>query len=358
MSQVSLFVDDMEHFGWTSVSVRKSLQALCGHFDLSLSPNWEQMPIDWKAKPGQKCTLELSKTRVLTGFIDSFSESISANSRTIRVTGRDITSDLCDCYSTSRKRTWPDAKFEAITRSLISPYGLELDVQCDTGRVFNAFAIQDETIFSALDRAAKLRGLILYTNGDGEIVVTKPNIENEVQGILEEKKHILDAEVSKDYSNRFSEYTMRIMNTGAADKDEANLRPLAPPVLDPVIKRNRVLSISPEGYAQAQNASQRLNWEKSVRAAKSEKITVSIPQWTNADGLPWELNKLVTLEIPSLNVIGDYLVTGITFSLDASSGTRTTLECEKPEAYIIDPTLEIKENTRRDLIAKESKPNA
>ena len=353
MPNVTLLVDDTEHFGWTGMSVRRSLSSLCGSFELSLSPNWDTIPLGWKAKPGQKCTLKLENTPLLVGFIEQISEGISENERAIRVSGRDITCDLVDSHPVGLKRVWQSPSVKSLAEYLSSPFQIKIREEAIGKGPLRVFSIQDETIYSALERAAKLRQLILYTDETGALVISRPAVIKQNQGVLVEGSHVLSAERTTNTSNRFAEYRMYVMNTGALDGNEENLKVFSE-AKDREIARKRVMQFSPEGYAQAQNGKLRLEWEKTVRQAKSEKITVNIPHWFNADQKPWKLNRLVTLEIPSLSVSGDYLVSGVSFYLDSESGPKATLECESPKVYSVDPTLFIQENTKRDFIAKES----
>ncbi len=346
---VKLLVGGVEHQGWSRVDIHRSIYTASGTFDLTLSPVWEQMPPEFSLYPGEICTLKIGLETVITGFIDSIRQRLDRAERMIEVSGRDKTADIVDCSSLRQSRVWNPASLETIANELLKPFHVPFIHPKNTGPVFPAWSIQEESVFDNLSRAASLRGFLLISDGRGNLVATRPSNTEGSLAFINEKSGVLNCEYNQDYRNRFSQYVTRGPNYGPTEGKEENLRFKIPPEIDSAIKRYRPILISQDGETREQIAKARLKWEARVRRAKSDRVEITLTSWKDHLGKLWDINKLVSLFLPSIGVSGKYLITSVHFTLD-SSGTKTHLECESGHSADIDPTLEAKEiNFRKAL---------
>src|SRR5690554_6930097 len=97
MSDVSLVVRGREFLGWKNVSIQRSLDALCGTFDLSFTDAWNFDGQKWYLVPGDEVRVLIGSDEVLSGYIDRASSHFNASDRIFSVGGRDKTQDLVDC---------------------------------------------------------------------------------------------------------------------------------------------------------------------------------------------------------------------------------------------------------------------
>ena len=88
--------------GWKSAEIERSIKAMSGQFMISFTDVWNNQMPHWGMKSGDKCEIELNDIKIITGFIDSLEINVNADSRTLTVSGRDITGNLVDS-STSLK---------------------------------------------------------------------------------------------------------------------------------------------------------------------------------------------------------------------------------------------------------------
>jgi prophage tail gpP-like protein len=348
--RVKLIVDGTEHTGWISVNIRRSLTALSGSFELGLRPIEKPVPKGWKIEPHKKCQVLLGDTPVLTGFIESIQSQLSKDQHMIHVRGRDLTADLIDCPSGQRGRSYQKATFKKILESLLVKFKIPHRFDAFGTHLHPAFHVSEfEGVFSALSRLASLEGLLLTTDGEGELVITRPKINSDIEERISEA---LACEYSIDVQGRYSEYNMFIPNYADSHDAQAREKPFAYSP-DSSIKRFRPYALSSEGYATAATAQKRVEWENTVRAAKSEKLRLTLPTWMTQGGKLWHVNTPIEASFPAIGVAGHFLISDVTFKLD-QSGHQTDLECIPAAALKADPTLFIRENNLKDFISKAS----
>jgi prophage tail gpP-like protein len=350
--QVKLVVDGTEHTGWITVNIRRSLIALSGSFELGIRPVDRPVPKGWKIAPHRECQILLGDTPVITGFIESIQSELNKDHHVVHVRGRDKTADLIDCPSGQGGKSFQKVTFKKILESLLMKFDIEHDFEFQSSHLHPAFHVSEfEGVFSALSRLAALDGLLLTTDGEGRLVITRPRLDLVPQEIISEA---LACEYSIDVQGMYSEYDMFIPNYAENYGNSVNESKLLAHSSNESVARFRPYTISSEGYANAGSAQKRVDWENSVRAAKGEKLKLTLPTWISKGGKLWEVNVPIKALFPALGIDGKFLISDVTFKLD-QSGHQTVLECVPANAFKADPTLFIKENNLKDLITKESK---
>jgi prophage tail gpP-like protein len=351
---VYLSTDGLRYEGWRSVSISRSLEAVSGRFELEISDRWNGMNERWQIEEGAACVISIGSVPVITGFIDTVTAVLSGSSSGVQISGRDTTGDLVDCSAIRKPPTWQRASFETIAKDLTRPFGIQVKFEVDTGKPFLGFSItQGETAFSCLERAAKLRQLVLTTNGKGDLLVTRPN-NDKPSIVLEEGANILNATAHFDHSQRFSKYLVRSIPTTIEDEESSPLPEQSLPIYDFGIKRYRPLLVIAEGIVQKQTFAARANWELTTRRAKSKRPSITVAGWRSPSQDIWNINEVVRLKCPSIYIKdGVYIITSVHFSLDGSGGKRTILGLESSDAYKVDPTLETGKNTLLDWSAQD-----
>lgn len=168
MESVILTVDGKLWEGWTEMSVSRSLKAIAGEFDLSVTTRWSAAA-PRVIREGQPCTVRLGADTVLTGYIDNFIPSYDADNVEIRVMGRDKTGDLVDCSVVHSSGKWKGVRLEQVAADVCRPFGITVITETPTGEAFASVVLeQGETGFELLDRLAKQRGVLLTSDGAGK----------------------------------------------------------------------------------------------------------------------------------------------------------------------------------------------
>jgi prophage tail gpP-like protein len=97
------------------------------------------------------------------------------------------------------------------------------------------------------------------------------------------------------------------------------------------------MHLQAETTSNLSSAKTRVQWEATVRAARSAKFKIRVQGWLQGDGQLWRPNLLVHLKSAWLGVDADLLICSVDFSLSSSGGTVTDLSLERKDAYLPEP---------------------
>lgn len=324
--------------GWKSVVVHRAMDQVAGGFDLSVSEKWSDEREPFPIHAGDACTVLIDDDPVITGYIDAVERSYSATDHEIRARGRDKTADLVDC--SAEQAQWFDLKMERIVERLIKPFGIELQVAVtDTGSKFVTMgADPGEAVFDVIERMARLRGLLLMSDGRGRLVITRrSDIRIGTELVL--GQNVLSADFRSDVSARFSNYTVKGYHPGGGAMgdglgfEDFSLRKGA--AIDDRVKRYRPLVIVAEDQGDAATFKKRAEWERGVRAGRAAQLNYTVNGFRHADDL-WRPNYLVRVRDPMLGIEDDMLIVGVRFT-DDDQGQLTQLALTYPTAFDLIP---------------------
>lgn len=335
MPDIQLFVNRMIYSGWKEARVTRSINAICGKFNLRSVDKWGAAGERWEIFPGNECALHLNGVPLVTGYVDKAAPSYDATTHAIDISGRDKTGDIVDCSVDPKISELRGLKLDGIIRALIKPFGLKLIAEVDPGAVFPVFAIQPcETVWEAIERALKQRFLILTPNGAGDLVLADIG-KKRAHDSLEEGINIKSASADYDYSQRFSEYVVKGQASVANDGWEESKTSVENRAKDRNIKRYRLKVINAETQASEGSAGNRAELEAATRAGKATKITVTVQGWTMTNGELWPLNSITRVKSPLLSIDEDLLISETEFSVSDQGGKTAKLELTRPDAYLL-----------------------
>jgi prophage tail gpP-like protein len=351
VSKVELFVNGRRYGGWLSASIKRSIKAISGSFDLSVTNSWTPEKKPWFIAPLDECVLKIDDEPVITGIVDSISSSFDASTRTINITGRDKTADLVDCSYVGgalKGLTFLDFIKRAVER-----FGIEVISEIETGQRREDFTPQQpETVFSFLERAARLRGYLIGTDAEGRILISRLASSRALTALIE-GQNILAGSFSFDGTERFSEYIVKGQKRGSDEESGATVAEVMAKATDPDVTRYRPLIIQAEGSSSRQLAQDRARWEAITRAAKSSRITARVKGWRQVpDGPLWKLNQIVAFQSVYFNISQDLLITDVTYQ-QSDEGTTCELTLERADAYAREPLEEKTSRNKSQDIWKE-----
>lgn len=333
MSNATLTVGGKIFSGWQSVRIERGIEQIAGTFDLTVTDRWntEQGQHAVDLQPGQACTVQINGVVVITGYIDTVTRRYDKTAHEISVSGRDKTGDLVDCSAIYKSGQWQNAKLEQIANDLCKPFGIAVKSVGDTGEAFPAFSIQEgETVFETLERAAKMKALLLVSDGSGGLVITRAGTAKAPAG-LKEGENILTADGEFNVKDRFSDY---IVKGQAQGSDQSTPETAAHPngsSKDAGISRYRPLIITAEDQGGNATFKQRAEWERNVRAGRGTRATITVQGW-EVNGQLWAPNTITRLSSPLLAADLDVLIISVGYSLD-DAGTLATLQLAQPQAF-------------------------
>lgn len=335
-NDVALWLDGNGWSGWSEVVIDRGIDAVAGGFSLKVTDRTETGgPISVIAA-GASCRVSIGSQTLITGFIDTVNRSIDSESRAIEVQGRDLAGDLVDCSAMASPGMWRDQKLEVIAREIAAPFGIGIVVTADTGKPFARFAIQQgETAWTAIERMARYRGVIAWSLGDGSIRIGNPDT-GKVAGQIIQGENVLSAASSDDQGERFSDYTVKGQASGNDHRSGRAAAQVVARAQDSGIKRHRPLLVIAEEQADTASLWARAAWEAQTRAARGQKLQVTVPGWfagNDQDGPIWQPGSRAYVRIPGCNVDRALLIERVRLSRDAEGGTTSELVLAPPEAW-------------------------
>ncbi|EFB2893974.1 baseplate protein, partial [Escherichia coli] len=270
---VTLRADGRLFTGWTSVSVTRSIESVAGYFELGVNvpPGTDLSGL----APGKKFTLEIGGQIVCTGYIDSRRRQMTADSMKITVAGRDKTADLIDCAAVYSGGQWKNRTLEQIARDLCAPYGVTVRWELsdkESSAAFPGFTLDhSETVYEALVRASRARGVLMTSNAAGELVFSRAASTATDELVLGENLLTLDFE--EDFRDRFSEYTVKgYARANGAEGDDIDAKSIVSrkgTATDSDVTRYRPMIIIADSKITAKDAQARALREQRRRLAKS-----------------------------------------------------------------------------------------
>lgn len=326
MIDASLIVDGTVYKGWTTLQAVSAIDAIAGEFAISAEQSGDIM-----IYPGASAVLKLKNQIVCSGYISRAGADLSTTDCGLTLGGADKTVDLAECSAIAEPDEWFNLNLHEIAAKLCSPFKIKVVNQVgDTGETFKSFKIQPgESVFDALDRAAKARAILVTSNETGNLVLTRAGLNGTAESLIY-GENILKAAFSADWSNRFSDYTVKNQTSLIDDTQEsANATGTS---RDLNVKRYRPLLQVVQNAEAGVSVSDMAAWEASVRSGCCAGIDITVQGWAQSDGVLWRKNTLSRVSIPRWGVDAKLLIKQVAFSLD-KAGAKTKLTLVSPAAY-------------------------
>lgn len=391
-NEVILIVNDVKFFGWEDVSIKRSLEAAAGSFSLTVTDRWADLSEPWPVFPGDECTVKIGYDTIITGYVDDVEIELSPGTHRMTINGRDRTADIVDCSAAAKPGEWRNKTIIDIAKDLCTPLGVRVidRVNIAAEKVGSAetrtitpdekpvklnwamidhgvtstpakkpytvtekvFRIQPgETVFEALERAAKGRRLLMPSSPDGCLVFTRSGVDR-LNFTLKEGVNIKAITASFSNKERYSKYVVEGQQSGEGQATKG----IYARAEDSTIKRYRPLVIIAEENATQAYATERAAWEAKIRAARSSVATVKVQGFRNPAGALWNVNTLVQVDSPSTRINAELLISDVEYKLDQSEGTTTTLTLKRKDAF--SDEVEVKKETEpATLQTKTAKPD-
>lgn len=328
--------------GWQSASVTRSLEEVSGQFNLGIVKKWGE---DVSAlEPGKSLTLTINGKRVITGYLDELSADISDSDFSLKITGRDKTGDLVDCSAVYKGGMWNGRSLAAIAADLLAPFSITVRwevTDAAAAKPFSTFKLEHgETVYEALGRASRQRGVLMTSNAYGDLVFTQAGTAS--AGKLELGKTLLSLSYTHSWHDRFSSY--QVVGDHAAggglgdlmDADQTTGSGTSASVTDPEVTRYRpTIKIADHNVTQ-QTAWARADHERRSAIAKGTRLTATVAGWYRDDGQLWDVNSIVTVTARAIQINAmPLLIAGVQFQLDDKAGLTTELTLAPRDGFIV-----------------------
>jgi prophage tail gpP-like protein len=355
---VSIEINGINYTGFTSVNVTKEIDTISGKFSInSVFRAGDKFTI----LRGDRVVVKVNDTPIINGYVESISANYTYDSTSITVRGRDKTCDVIDSQIDGDVEFNTPLSLTRIIEKTLERINIQDVNVINEVSDLEPFTESDlisgqvgQTAFEFLESHARKRQVLLSTNGNGDIVITRASGET-INASLRHRfngndNNILEARAEYSMSSRFNIYRCKSQgNTSGLNElsirqseeesesvEETNINSDA---IDDEIRDSRILTFIAENASDSRQARQRARWEANVRRARSLKYLVTV-QGDSYDGTnPWPVNRLVQVLDDYADVSASLLIERVEFSFDLDQGTLTSLSLVPQDAYTPEPVL-------------------
>ncbi len=329
---------------WESATFNRSLDANCGQFSITSSNPFSPA---YPLRVGDRVQIIINGISVINGFVDKINASGSLEGHRLNIAGRDKVSDLIDSsVPDSVKSIKGPISLKAMAERIIAALGAKIKVIDASGGIEN-FGADDlqaaesgQKCMDFLVSFARKRQVYLITNGNGDLVIFKPQNQKVRTQLLHlhdgANNNVKTADLELDISARFNKYVVRTQSNTAADPSagyDAKSVSVTGTAIDPEIRSSRYLEIQGEQSMTAGEGTERAKEESNLRRAKGLTYTATLYGDSQNDGSPWDIGFLVDAFDDYNGVRGELLMFAIATTIDLSGGSETTVGCSPADAY-------------------------
>jgi prophage tail gpP-like protein len=155
-----------------------------------------------------------------------------------------------------------------------------------------------ETVFMAVERLARMRGLHLTDDASGNWIADIFDPKRAIEGQLIEGHNLLEARASVDGSNSFNITNIAAQRPGNDQVKGNACRDNSATVVNPVIRASRRLMLMMEEPGSSQDCAARANMELGRQATDLVDCHCVVQGWQSAPGVLWDVNKNYSVKSP------------------------------------------------------------
>ena len=186
MAGIVLKIGGQPFTTWTRCELTRDLGDISGSFQFDyndtarvakLLPKFNAAPLVQAAalEPGPAITVAIDGELVLKGYAVDVHVEADPDRITASAFGLDATGDLVECSANPEgPMEYLGLDLTGIVSRLVQPFGMTARAETDVGDAFPHFSIDvGETVMSAIEKAARQRGVLVTSDGVGGIVLTE-----------------------------------------------------------------------------------------------------------------------------------------------------------------------------------------
>ena len=337
-NQALLLIDGQAYGGWTRIEVQRGIEQIAGGFVLQLTSRYPGLETPMQLREGLSCQVKLGNDLVISGYIDDYETDDTDTSSMVRVAGRDKTGDLVDCSAIYKTGQWRGVKLAQIVADIALPFKIKVVVApgTNTGDVFKRYALEEgEKAFDAIDRACRLRAVLVTSTPDGNLLLTTASGASSGVALVE-GVNMKKFNSHHSWKERYSEVTLKGQVPGDDDESGAAVAHLKASAKDIEINRYRPLVVMAEHGTSTKSLADRAAWEIKVRMGRGKRGGCTVVGWrTGTDGQEgplWQPNTLVHVTSERMNIDRELLIVSCSYQL-TEQGKVTDITFARPEAF-------------------------
>lgn len=345
--EIIVAINGTNYGGWKAAEVTRSMDSVCGGFSVEVFDRWESQSIPREIRPGDACQVLLGDEPVITGYVDVVRPSISDEEHKITVSGRDRTCDLVDSSAEIESFEVFDQTLDALAVMLCEPFGIDVKVQTDVGNPFAKFAVQPgETVFACIERAAKRRGVLCTTDGEGNLVLSARGDFIAAGDAVVEGRNLLSGSAEYNHQDRFRDYKVHAQMPSFFDGASDPVHDQIGVARDTNMMRHRPLILTCESWADPADVEIRAKNECAYRAGESSRVNIQVAGWRQSGGSLWRPRLKLPVTSSSLYIADntELVVRTVRYTFSDGDGRKAELEMTRPDAYLKDCSGQVEDD--------------
>ncbi|AYQ37625.1 bacteriophage Mu P family protein [Burkholderia aenigmatica] len=337
--------------GWTSIRMTRGIERCPSDFEVSYTEPYPGTN-DILVQEGDWVEVKLGDDKVMTGYVDRCTISITSREHSLRINGRSKCQDLVDCSSYLDGGQLLNMTVDKIAAVLCAPFGISVSVAAGTDvgdPIEQVNVMVGETPYSVLELLCRYRALLLYDTPDGNLLLASGG-DAKTSGPIAigarvassgftEGINVESATFVRSINGRYSRYDATYMGLDTL-RDIGDGGNIIVHKSDDTVPRFRYRAIVSEHVTGGPIiAADRVNWELAYRYGRSYPIRLITDSWRDSAGSLYEPNVLVDVDLPSMKLPKKrWLISEVTYTRDAQ-GTHAELLIMPPQAFYQEPII-------------------
>lgn len=362
MSEFILEINGKQYSSFTKASFRRQMLAMAADFSFTATVTSDSIKTilnDIKVQDIAKVYIDTNL--VLTGSIEKMIISSDTDSHVIRVAGRDRLGNVVD--STMKRKNYDVQNFITLVKNVLSDNGFSyisvinqtnslLTLPKTDGEAFSD--ISSQSIFSFLNDYAKKIGVLLYSNGDGNLVIARESSSiaaaQLIRRIGDDNNNVLSSEVDVDISKRYASIKIDSQMNDSFFSSNANKQDVT--ATDSEITGKRFLILQQEIPSATVSLIDEAAWHIALRKAKGSSYKCRVQDYYSLrdKGSLWQPNTLVSVDDQICQVNGMFLIDYVAFHKTINDGSITELGLVNRGSYSISKTALFGDDFGKNLI--------
>ena len=352
MSTVVVEINRKPFQNFVQVSVTRSMETIASTMSATATID---LASDFPIRIGDHVRVLINDIPVMHGYIEILIVDYAKNKRNIRVQGRDKAGDIVDSGIIGNIDLKPPITLaQTISTIIRSQFARNLSIDVIDNvrpRIFGQGDIISAEVganmFDLINKYCMKRQSFITNDGDGNVVITRASTDVLPAKLYHsktntEQNNVLTASVTYDHTDRFGRYTVQTQGNPVAfnlagGETEATTIAKQPATVirDSKVRGSRIFVITGDDSNTGQTATERAQWEQSIRKARSMTYSVTVFDFFNAPGIIWEPNKLVVVDDFSADIDNSQLlIKSVTYDF-SDSGSTTEIEMTFRDAFTL-----------------------
>jgi len=353
---ITIEVEGVRYTHFKEISISSFLDSFADEFNITATADeLTNFPIKQRAK----CRALINDIPIVTGFIETIEISYDAGSHDIRITGSDKTVDVTDGTCGDGIVFEGEITFKSFIELVLKKSditGIKVINEVADIKTLKEGEAQagevGETIFAFIERIARKLQVILTSDGNGDIVITRSSTQSVsgfqlINRLDNPTNTILSASRTLNDKGRFNRYIAKSQtsstNLFSDPQPSSQTVNKEGGATDSEIRPTRILRFEAESATETEGVSDRATWEANIRRIRSESYEVVVAGHTiPGTDTPIPVNRLIKVDDIFADISAVMLINRVTYNL-SEGASNTTIGLVTKDAYTVQAQEPIKD---------------